>query len=219
LVAFEVIDDLDVFNEVPGWRLHLAHLALEPGPHDQVLEVITRGTRASLGRKYPGGDFRTDPNIRAVRRATGDRGTVSSEIILQRVLDGGEMPSLDPVRLFRDLLELRTQLPWSAVDAEEVLFPWKFKSGETGETCDTPRGTCDLEGLPLLIDGRGPVASPCAPVEETRLKEATSQVIMVCYTPVEVAREFAARTQLARMVWTTWAFRFVSEKAIRAMEQ
>jgi hypothetical protein len=215
-VDFEVIDGLDLFLAAPGWRLHLAHLALEDGSHEQVLGVIQRGTLAKLRKTFPEQDVSGHRNIGAVRDALGDgRPRATSERLAARVVGGSPVGSGSTVRTFGDLLTLRTLLPWTFVDARKVLFPLKFRLGEAGETGTSQGEPVDLEGVPLLADGRGIVASVCTDPDRTRLDEDAQEVIAVCYTPLAVSREFEARTELARMVWTTWAYRFVAEKAYR----
>ncbi len=211
---FEVIDGLDVFLDAPGWRLHMAHLALEQGSHEQVLEVMIRGTVARVNQRYGDHGLDGQANVCALRDALGDT-LASSEQLVAALLAGGSFPGGDTAEVFRDLLAARTLLPWSLMDARRVRFPMKFRLGEQGETGTLAGREVELEGLPLLTDGDGVVGSPCCDCCDERTHAGASEVILVCYTPLAVSRQFDARTELARMVWTTWAFRFVSEKAFR----
>jgi len=215
-VDFEVIDGLDLFNDIPGWRLHMAHLALEPGSHDQVLEVVTRGTLARVHKRFPDGSVAGDGNIEAVREALGgEEGLATSERLTREILDGHPIAQGHPGQVLCDVLALRTRLPWSVMDAEKVLLPMKFRSGEGTERGRYSDDVVDLADRPLLTDGDGVVASPCTDTASDRMSPETTQVIVVCYTPLAVAKKFEARTELARVIWTTWAFRFVTEKAFK----
>ena len=215
-MGFEVIDGLDLFNDIPGWRLHLAHLALEPGCHEQVLEVITRGTMARVHKRFPDGSMAGDGNVEAVREALGGReGLATSERLAREILDGRSLPQGHPGQVLCDVLALRTLLPWSVMDAEKVLLPLKFRAGQGAESGRYGDEVVDLVDRPLLTDGEGIVASPCASGAGSGMSPETTQVIVVCYTPLAVAKKFEARTELARVIWTTWAFRFVTEKAFK----
>ena len=52
-----------------------------------------------------------------------------------------------------------------------------------------------------------------ARIEDATMAKDASNVIMISYTPMSIYREFTARTELARMVWMTWIFKFVEERA------
>jgi DNA/RNA-binding domain of Phe-tRNA-synthetase-like protein len=119
---------------------------------------------------------------------------------------------------FRDILSLRTLLPWTVVDAESLLFPLVFRPGGKGETLQIDGATVNLHGVPLLTHAKGYVGSPCSTQGDETITSDTTQVIMVCYTPLSIAREYTARTELARLVWMTWAFQFIMERAFRPME-
>ncbi len=221
---FQVVDGLDLFNRVPGWRLHMAHLSLEPGDHERVFDVAIKGTLASIRRRFPAGAIAPDATLDAVRTALEVHAggpaplPATSEQFIGEILGGSVIPRRHPALVFRDLLLARTRLPWSVFDARKVLLPMMYRLGEPGEA-DRDRGIeVSLENVPLLCDGNGIVASPCTYHGEARIVDDTTQVIVVCYTPMSIAREYTARTELARLVWMTWAFKFVEERAFRPPE-
>ncbi len=223
-VGYEVIDGLDLFNKVPGWRLHLAHLGLAAGDHDPVLDVARRGSLATLRRRFPDGDLGSDATIVTVREALRAGGSPwdpprsSAERILDRVLDGGSLETGHPALQLRDILVLRTLLPWTVIDAESLLFPLVFRRGEKGETAQVDGAAISLQGLPMLTHAGGAAGTPCAPLGDETITDDTTQVVLVCYTPLSIAREYTARTELARLVWMTWAFQFIMERAYRPVE-
>ncbi len=220
----EVVDGLDVFNQLSQWRLHMAHLALESGSHDEVRAVAIKGTQAAVRRRYPNGSLDDDNTVVATRRALQEccaTETVLPSIVEElasKIANGEPFPSTTPVLDFRDLLALRTMLPWSIIDAANVLFPLVFRLGEPGETVRSRGREIDVEGLPVLADGSGPLCSPCTHQDEESLSDSTTEVILICYTPMTIYREFVARKELARLVWMTWIFKFVEERAFLPQE-
>ncbi len=213
---FEVIDGLDVFNRVPNWRLHMAHLSLAPDYSEQVLDVAIKGAKTRVRKRFEKTPWEDEPTLCALREALGPDQQCTSECLAREILDGGEFPrAAHPGVEFRDLLALRTMLPWSVMEARQVLFPMQYRLGEAGETGEQRGQEVDLEGLPVLADGRGVVASPCCSHDAARLTDDAQEVVLVAYTPMSIAQEFTARTELGRLMWMTWVFRFESEKAFK----
>ncbi len=212
---FEVIDGLDVFNQVPGWRLHMAHLSLTDDYSDQVLDVAVKGAVSRVKRRFDGVAFGDDPTVRALGEVLDDPHEPTCDALARSILEGEAFPRAHPGVEFRDILALRTQLPWSVMDARTVLFPMAFRSGKPGETGEHLGREVDLEGVPVLADGKGIVASPCSCHRADRMSDETRDVVVVCYTPMSIARDFTARTELGRLMWMTWVFKFESEKAFK----
>jgi DNA/RNA-binding domain of Phe-tRNA-synthetase-like protein len=213
---FEVIDGLDVFNQVPNWRLHMAHLSLAPDYSDQVLDVAVKGVKTRVRKRFEKASWEDEPTLCALREALGPDQPATSERLAREILDGGEFPrAKHPGVEFRDLLALRTMLPWSVMDARQVLFPMQYRLGKAGETGEQRGEEVALEGLPVLADGRGVVASPCCCHDLARMTDDAQEVILVCYTPMSIAQAFTARTELGRLMWMTWVFKFECEKAFK----
>lgn len=220
----DVVDGLDVFNQLSQWRLHMAHLALEPGTHDEVRTVAIKGTQAAVRRRYPDGSLDDDKTVLATRQALQESCAVEKplpsivEELAASIAGGAPFPPSTPVLEFRDLLALRTMLPWSIIDAANVQFPLMFRLGEPGETVQSRGQAVDVEGLPVIASGSVPICSPCTHQDEETLSDATTEVILICYTPMTIYREFVARKELARLVWMTWIFKFVEERAFLPQE-
>lgn len=212
---FEVVDGLDVFNQVPRWRLHMAHLSLTDDYSDQVLDVAVKGAVSRVKRRFDGIDFGADPTVRALGDVLDEQHEPTSDVLARSILAGEDFPRAHPGIEFRDILALRTQLPWSVMDAHNVLFPMAFRMGKTGETGEHLGREVDLEGVPVLADGKGIVASPCCCHRADRMGDETRDVIVVCYTPMSIAQDFTARKELGRLMWMTWVFKFEAEKAFK----
>ena len=210
---FEVIDGLDCFNQLPGWRLHMAHLSLANDYSDQVMDVAVRGAVNRVKRRFEGVPVEDEPTVSALRQVLETPTT--SELFARSILNGEPFPRAHPGLEFRDILALRTMLPWSVMDARQVLFPMQYRLGKPGETGEHRGSEVELEGLPVLADGRGVLASPCCYHDIDRMTDDAHEVILVCYTPMSIAQDFTSRTELGRLMWMTWTFKFEAEKAFK----
>lgn len=221
----EVVDVmLRVENRVPGWRLHVAQLTLEPGSHEQVLGLAIRGAVAGLRRRFPDGLHGQDEAIRAIHDALGCEGCKrhgcrpTSERLAGAILDGAEYERSFPAREFRDIVALRMMLPWGIMDTDSVRFPLVYRLGEAGETVPDQGELVDLEAVPVLTDGETIVSSPCTMHDVERLDPESKSVVMVSYTPMSVWRTIQARTTLSQLIWMSWAFKFAEERAFKPQE-
>jgi len=219
----EILEDLEIFNHMPGWRLCLSHLALEEEATTAGMQLATRGTLAGLHRRFEGRSLDEDHTIRAVRDALAASGehvanrSSTCEQLISRIMGGEEFPRTGLVPLdFRNLLALRTLLPWSVVDATRVDFPLTFRPGRDGEKGVDGHREVDVCDFPVVVDGAGEVhCCPSTCPGGRCLGDDTTQVLLFCFTPLAVAHEFAARKQLSQLISLTGAFRFVETRAYR----
>ncbi len=215
---------LQVENRIPGWRLHVARLDLEPGSHELVMGTAIKGALSRLHRRFPDGIAGEDTAVGAVRESLGCDGCTrqacrpSSERLAARLLAGESYSRSFLSREFRDVLTLRMMLPWGVMDTADLGAPLVYRRGEPGESVEDHGKIVDLEGLPILTDGRKIVSSPCTSHDEDALREDSPSVIFVSYTPMSVWRTIQARTYLSQLIWMSWAYRFAEERAFKPME-
>jgi len=215
---------LRVENRIPGWRLHVAQLSLEPGSHEQVLGLAIRGTLAKLRRRFPQGLHGDDDAVRAIHDALGCDGCrrsgcrPTSERLAASILEGAEYERSFPAREFRDILSLRMMLPWGMMDTDKARFPLIYRLGEAGESVMDHGETVDLQGVPILTAGENILSSPCTMHDVEQLDPASDSVVMVSYTPMSVWRTIQARTYLSQLIWMSWAFKFDEERAFKPQE-
>lgn len=204
--------------QVPGWRLHVAHLtAAEERDLGNVMDVATRGAFKHLRRCRLHDGLERSPAVVAIRESLERMGMdpeatpPCSELLITKILDAGEVPRGNLAWKFLAVLTAKSQAPWTAVDRDDLDPPLRFRLGEPGESLTLSVGTFDCEGLPVLADGQGIKASPwvpCTPADLARCEEP----VFVCYLPHDLLRVVEPKGHLGRVVWLTFAYRFVFER-------
>jgi DNA/RNA-binding domain of Phe-tRNA-synthetase-like protein len=217
--------EIECFNKLKGWRLHFAWLRLTDREHEAVLRIAIDGTVSIFQKKFFDNPYMDEPVVCSVRSLLTDGGLskercVSSfELLAKRVFDGQGIQAEKPGVVFRDLLSLKSMCPWSVMDISRVSFPLVFRMGRKGEMLGQANGNSSLNGCPVLSDKVGKIWTPITLTDETDIDASCSDILLVCYSPIEQTREVAAKTHLGSMVHMTQSFRFVIERAFLPKEE
>jgi DNA/RNA-binding domain of Phe-tRNA-synthetase-like protein len=211
--------EIECLNKLKGWRLHFAWLRLTEGDHKAVLRITIEGTISIFQRKFSDNSYIDEPIVRSIRSLLMSGGLpkdscVSSfELLAKRVLVGEGIQTEKPGVVFRDLLSLKSMAPWSVMDVSQISFPLLFRMGREEETLNQESSNFNLKGCPVLCDKVGRLWTPITLTDEHDITASCRDVLLVCYAPIERAREVAAKSHLGSMVHMTQAFRFVMERA------
>ncbi|MBI4879876.1 MAG: hypothetical protein HY812_09500 [Planctomycetes bacterium] len=201
---------------VPRWRLLVSYMRLrEDRDLGNVMDTAVKGALAELGRSLPGGRLDRCPAVTALRQSLCSLGidldgaTPCSEQLLAALLASPQAARGCLAWEFLNILTIRSLAPWSVLDRTRLAPPLEFRAGRAGDRLLTPKD--DSEGLPLLADSTGVIASPwtCpAPQELEGLKEP----VFVCYLPEDLFRVVEPKSHMGKLVWLTWAYRFVQQR-------
>lgn len=121
------------------------------------------------------------PQIAALRKAyrtlgkdpTRYRG--SQEALIRRVLKGKGLYRINTVVDLNNLLSLECRHSIGMFDAGRIDGPVLIRAGRPGETYyGIGRDLLNVEGLPLLTDGKGPFGSPTSDSERTKVTLETT---------------------------------------------
>jgi len=212
------IQTFDCHVRLPEWRLHLAHLSVTPDRDlGNVMDVAIRGALASLRRRHPDGQLESDLTIRIIREQMRRLGVdplktpPCSESLLRRFLAEKRIMRGSIAWEFFAILTAKSAAPWAVIDRRNLEPPLVFRSGRPAEVLPDAAGAMSCEGLPVLADQNGVKASPWAHPEPTVLGDV-QDVVFVCFLPKDVFRTVAPKSHLGRVVWMTWAYRFVFER-------
>jgi hypothetical protein len=221
--AAEVTDQeqtaFDCIVGLPGWRLHVAQMAVREGRElGSVMDVAIRGAFKHLSRSLPDGDLDRGSTITAVREhlkhlSIDPQATPpSSELLISSFIEADEIPRGSLAWEFLAVLTAKSQAPWGAIHRDRLQPPLRFRLGEQGEGIATGKGDFDCAGLPVLADREGVKGSPWAPCAPRDLEDCTAPVF-VCYLPEKLFRAIDPKSHLGRITWLTWAFQFVFERS------
>jgi len=212
------LDTFDCLVDLPDWQIHLASLATNTERDlGNVMDMATKGALAELQRTHPAGDLLSDDTVSALhvslRRLGFDpcRRPTCSEQLLQRILQDGAIARGCLAWEFLNVLTVKSHAPWVALDRQQLQPPLRFRTGAPDEVLATPAGDFKCEGMPVLFDSEGIKASPWTVNRPEDLATAT-EVVFLCFLPQELLRRVQPKSHLGRVVWLTWAYRFVFER-------
>ena len=211
--------DIECFNNLTGWRLHFAWLRLNEGDHEDVLRMASEAAVTIFRRKFSNISYSDDPIVRSIHSLLmsgglpKDKCLTSFELLAQRVLSGNGIRSQKPGVLFRDLLSLKSMAPWGIMDILQVRFPITFRMGREEETLREDGNSLSLKGCPVLCDKTRRLFTPMTLSDGDQVASSCQDILLVCFAPIERAREVAAKSHVGSMVHMTQAFRFVMERA------
>ncbi len=211
--------DVQCTNMLEGWRLHVAWLKLSEQDHGSALGLASRGTVSVFRREFAGKRLLDNPIVRSLRLLLlkgglpEERCASSFELLAKKVLNGEGIQTEKPGVAFRDILSLKSLAPWSVIDISRVKFPLVFRTGGQGEMLRQEGGNLDMEGSPLLCDNAGRAWTPLSLADEQEITSSSEDILLVCYAPLERAREVAAKTHLGNLVHMTKTFSFAMERS------
>ncbi len=204
--------------ELEGWRLQVAHLARrEDRDLGNVMELAMRGAAARPGRDDPTAESDPDPAARKLRESLArlghdaDRTPPSSESMIAEYAASGDPARGSLAWRFLFLLVAKSRAPWSVVDREGLHLPLVFRKGRPGERIPDRGADLDAEGLPVLADRTGVLASPWTLPSPADL-EGCREPVFVCYLPADLYRRVNPRGHMGRAIWFTWAYKFITER-------
>lgn len=206
-------------NKLKGWRLHFAWLKITEGTHEAVLRIALDGAVTIFQKRFSDNSYMDDPVVRSTQSILRNSGLSeensrsSFEILAEKVIGGRNIQSEKPAVIFRDILTLKSMAPWSVMDVSHVSFPVTFRLGREEEMLIQNGITLNMKGHPVLCDTAGRMWTPTTLPDETDLHPSCPDILLVCYAPLERAREVAAKSHLGRIVHMTQTFRFVMAQA------
>jgi len=187
-------------------RLGLARLdGVTVRASDPVLAAEIAAYGDELRRLYPDSRSAEVPGAAEARARYKDLGLdptkvrPSNEALLRRVLKGESLYCVNTLVDGLNLCSLRAQLPFGLYDLDRVEPPVTLRRGQPSETYEGIRkGVVNVEGRPVLVDGRGPFGNPTSDSSRTAISLGTRRALVVVYAP----RAFA-ESRLARVVAET----------------
>ncbi len=160
-------------------------------PREAALAGEIDSLAARVKREHAGAEPATVPGIARARRlfhAIGldpTRYRPSSEALFRRVSKGQGLYAINNVVDSLNLHSLETLLPMGLYDVDQVDGDAEARKGRTGETYEgIGRGPQNLEGKPVLADGKGPFGSPISDSTRSMVRESTRRVLWVIYAPM-----------------------------------
>ena len=175
------LDGLSVRDADPG-------LAAEIAAHGEELR------RRYAGR--PSGEVPGADSARDLYKALGldpTKTRPSSEALLRRVLKGEALYVVNTLVDSVNYCSLRAQLPFGLYDLDRVEGDVLLRRGQGGESYEGIRkGPVNVEGRPVLVDGRGPFGNPTSDSARTMITTSCRRALVIVYAP---ARHATARLQ------------------------
>jgi len=133
----------------------------------------------------------------------------SSEAQLRRLLIGDEIPEIHPLVDLNNVLSAMLAVSCCMMQTGSTEGPYVLRAGRDGESYESLRGPFNLEGKPLLVDGRGPCDTPITGNVRVKVEAGTRRACFVGYVPeVAVSGEDAKkvlRTQMSSLPGLTLA--------------
>ncbi len=215
------LDTFDCTVTLPDWRLHLASLTVARNRDlGNVLDMATQGAMSEMKRSFPDNRLNAHTTISALRSRLPELGIdpdatpLCSELMLRDITAAGGIHRGCLAWEFLSMLTIRSAAPWAAMDRRSLQTPLVFRLGETGETLPLGDGSLDCAGLPVLADQTGVQASPWTLGTPEALQDL-DEVVFLCFLPADLFRSVNPRDHLGRVMWLTWAYRFVFERSCR----
>lgn len=200
-----MVESIQVHFELEGWMLFFAHLERLPGA-DEGLAALRRETAGRARERLRLDNLANQPAVAALRRlfrAAGcdpTRYRPSSEALLRRVLKGAELPAISPLVDINNCLSLELTVPCCVMAADSVEPPYVLRRGRPGESYESLKGPFNLEGKPLLVDGRGPCDAPITGSQRVKIGADTQQAWLVAYLPLGVITAEKARETVSALL-------------------
>jgi DNA/RNA-binding domain of Phe-tRNA-synthetase-like protein len=108
----------------------------------------------------------------------------SNEALLRRALKGEALYRINTLVDALNLSSLRFQLPFGLYDHDRIVGAVLLRKGSAGECYEGIRkGSVNVEGRPVLVDGEGAFGNPTSDSARTCITEATRSALVVAYAP------------------------------------
>ena len=209
----------ECYVRLPGWRLHIAHLEVARDRElGNVMDVAIGGAQTTLLRRFPDRRLEVDPEVRLLRDqllrlgVDPQQAPPCSELLLASFLTTDKIPRGSLAWEFLAILTAKTAAPWTVLDREALKPPLVYRHGKPGEELQSLAGATNCEALPVLADQEGVKASPWTHTGPSDLRDV-KDAVFACFLPEDLFRVVQPRSHLGRIVWLTWAYRFVFERS------
>lgn len=118
----------------------------------------------------------------------------SNEALLRRVRKGDTIPRINSAVDIVNWCSLEFQLPYGLYDASKIEGPVTMRRGADGEKYGGIRkDDVNVSGRITVADDRGPFGNPTSDSARTMVTPATTELLVVVYTPVEIGRPLIER--------------------------
>jgi DNA/RNA-binding domain of Phe-tRNA-synthetase-like protein len=179
-----------------GVRPGLGLLAgsLDDPPDPAGLGAALAAVAARLDGRQPSVEL---PALAATRRAIKALGKdparyrPSAEALLRRLARDRQVPRIAPVVDVGTLVSLETGVSVGIHDRDRLVPPLSLRAGRAGERYESVDGRLlELAGLPLLVDGSGPVGGPVRDGARAKVRTDSRRILVVLYgfwpVPIDV---------------------------------
>jgi DNA/RNA-binding domain of Phe-tRNA-synthetase-like protein len=123
----------------------------------------------------------------------------SNEALLRRVRKGDTIPRINSAVDVVNWCSLEFQLPYGLYDFSKVSGPVKMRLGAEGEKyAGIRKDEVNVGGRITVADDTGAFGNPTSDSARTMVTPATTELLVVVYAPIQVAR-----TQIERVLSTT----------------
>lgn len=191
------IDD-DMLSRCPDCRLGWLIYEAEPREPDAAVWSRFAELLPELRKKLEVTALADMPNLGESRRgyrACGKdpgRWRVSSEALYRRIRQGRDLYRINTVVDVNNLVSLETGFSLGSYDMDHLQWPVVLRRGLPGESYPgIGKDAVDLENMPLLADGLGPVGSPTSDSTRAMVTAEGRRFLTVIYS-------FSERTELVR---------------------
>ncbi len=181
------IDD-DVLSLCPECRLGWLTYRAEPRSSGNEIIAAFDSLLPELKARLESTALADMPNIGESRkgyRACGKdpgRWRVSSEALYRRVRQGKDLYRINSVVDVNNLVSLETGFSLGSYDRDHLQGPVVLRRGRPGESYPgIGKDAVDLENMPLLADGEGPVGSPTSDSTRAMVTSDSRRFLTVIY--------------------------------------
>ncbi len=213
--------ELDVEIHIDGWQLHVASLFHDRGDHDQVMNLAIKGVISRLERRFKDNSIMNDETVAAVNESYLKIGLNSDETLMSYVslaeslIGGKKYQKSTPPEDLSKLLSLETMIPWTVIDLEDVVPPFRFEMSNETDNLSGLREDFTFVRIPVISDQAGPIASPLEVGQNIPVNKDLLHLLYIGFIPDNIGKKISATSTLARLVVQTWAFRFCGERRVR----
>jgi len=118
----------------------------------------------------------------------------SNEALLRRVRKGDTIPRINSAVDIVNWCSLEFQLPYGLYDASKITGAVTMRRGLEGEKyAGIRKDEVNVGGRITVVDDAGPFGNPSSDSARTMVTPATTELLVVIYSPVEISRSQVER--------------------------
>lgn len=152
--------------------------------HEHFANCLAKETKARL-EALPPSEWKNVSEARAALKLLGadpGRHRVSSEALARRLRQGKDLPQINALVDFNNVLSVVSGLPCGSYDLSRIESDVSLAVGGRDETYEgIGKGSVPLQGIPVLCDGKGPFGSPVSDSRRCLVTEETTAAVLVLY--------------------------------------